>query len=132
MNIVERNRKIKRALLKGFKARDISVRGDTGTAYGWVKIKILLDKPKTCTCLFKEQLATWTKKPYIYKYRINPNPTFFNSSLYCKDCLNLLKKKEKKANEIINKSGVEFSYYRADDGYNTERREMILEVEVRN
>lgn len=40
MSTAERNRKIKQVLTQAFGAGKVSVRGDRGTAYGWVTINI--------------------------------------------------------------------------------------------
>jgi hypothetical protein len=45
MRVAERNRAIKRALAKEFGYKNVSVTGDTGTAYGWVDIVIKVKDP---------------------------------------------------------------------------------------
>jgi acid stress-induced BolA-like protein IbaG/YrbA len=40
MSCAERNRQIKKILTEAFKPHKVSVKGDRGTAYGWVKIHI--------------------------------------------------------------------------------------------
>jgi hypothetical protein len=45
MRVSERNRAIKKALSKVFGRENVSVRGDRGTAYGWVDITIKVKDP---------------------------------------------------------------------------------------
>ncbi|RLI80648.1 hypothetical protein DRP04_07965 [Archaeoglobales archaeon] len=40
MRVAERNRRIKKALAKVFGYKNVRVRGDRGTAYGWVEITV--------------------------------------------------------------------------------------------
>ena len=45
METNERNKRIKKELSKVFGKENVSVRGDRGTAYGWVNIKIKSNSP---------------------------------------------------------------------------------------
>ena len=46
MNVNERNKRIKKVLSQEFGYKNVRVRGDRGTAYGWVDIFIYVDLPK--------------------------------------------------------------------------------------
>ena len=127
----ERNGRIKKALLKYYSAKDVTVRGDTGTAYGWVKIKVTVNRPAVCNCKVIEEWAKWAKVPYMMKYRGQLDQNNYRSSYMCENCLKVHEENTKKMNEIVNKFYNEFGTYYADDGYDTEHREVIAEVEVR-
>jgi hypothetical protein len=129
--ITERNKRIKQALLKFYSYKDVVVKGDRGTAYGWVKIKVMVDRPINCHCKIIEEVATWSKDKHIYKYRGQLDPNNNRSSYMCEECLKVYLKNYKKVNEIISSFNKEFSTFIADDGYNTEHREVIVQVEVR-
>lgn len=126
-----RNKQVKQALLKHYASKDVSVRGDRGTAYGWVKVKVELDKPEGCTCNIVEKVATWSKDQYTYKYRAQLNPMDSRSAYYCEKCLNILTKNQEKVDKLVYTSGAKFSHYYADDGYGTERAEVLTQVDIR-
>ena len=48
MRVAERNRAIKKALAKVFGFQNVRVKGDRGTAYGWVDITIIQPKNHEC------------------------------------------------------------------------------------
>jgi hypothetical protein len=50
MRVVERNRAIKKALARFFGRENISVKGDRGTAYGWVNIEVRARKLHSGEC----------------------------------------------------------------------------------
>ncbi len=125
------NRVIKNALLKVYAPKDVSVRGDRGTAYGWVNVKVTLDRPEGCECKIVTKEATWAKVPYTYSYREQLDPKNYQSSYYCEKCLALLKENQEKVDKIVYGCGAEFGHYCVDDGYNTEQSEVITTVEIR-
>ena len=40
INVNERNKQIKRAVVKAYPNNKVSVKGDHGTAYGWVNVNL--------------------------------------------------------------------------------------------
>jgi len=50
MRVAERNRRIKKALSRVFGRENVRVRGDRGTAYGWVNITVIQPKPHNGDC----------------------------------------------------------------------------------
>jgi len=102
ITIAQDNRNIKRALVKAFPEYKISVTNGSGTAYGWKHINIDTDIP--------ERLNECGR----YAYNEEEKEQF--------------EAIEKKANEIIYSVGKKIYHYCADDGYNTERSEVLLQV----
>ena len=45
MTVAERNRAIKKVLARRFGRKNVRVKGDRGTAYGWVNIYVQVPKP---------------------------------------------------------------------------------------
>jgi hypothetical protein len=128
MDIKERNKQIKRALLQVYKPQDVSVRGDTGTATGWVLIKVTLDRPQGCSCNFIKAIANWETPPRPYEYRDMYNQAGGMNTSYCPVCQNLHEKEKKRVNEIVHTCGAEFYHYDNDDMHG---EESIIEVEIR-
>ena len=122
----QRNQRIKKSLCSVFPKENVSVTGGRGTACGWVNIKIKLERPADCQCQFITQTATWAKVPYQYTYRKQ-----LEHSFYCDRCLEELKKNEPIVGKLVYGCGEEFSHYYADDGYNTEHAEVLIDVEVK-
>jgi len=50
VRVAERNRAIKKALARVFGVENVRVRGDRGSAYGWVDITITQPKPHNGEC----------------------------------------------------------------------------------
>ena len=50
MSVKERNRLIKKVLVEEFGFKNVKVRGDRGTAYGWVEVTITAQKPHKGDC----------------------------------------------------------------------------------
>ena len=130
MDFTTRNKIIKNALCKVYNKKDVTVRGDRGTATGWVKIKVMFDKPEGCTCNIVEEAHMFGDKS-TYKYRASLDVNDYRSGYYCPKCKEVHEKQSKIVRNTINNSGAFFTHYTSDDGYNTEHREEITEVEVR-
>jgi len=80
-----------------------------GTAYGWVELSFDYPKPEKCDC-------EWLKKTRGYGI--------------CQGCLDQQREAEKKVYELINKAGVELYHYYADDGYDTKRAEILININL--
>ncbi|MEA3430172.1 MAG: hypothetical protein U9R08_02785 [Nanoarchaeota archaeon] len=102
ISIPQDNRNIKKALIKAFPNYKISVRTGGGTAYGWKLIDIITD--------IKERLDS----EGFLKYNKEEKKQFNEI--------------EKIANKIIHETGKKISHYIADDGYNTEESEVLLNI----
>jgi len=50
MTVAERNRAIKKVLARRFGRKNVRVKGDRGTAYGWVNIYVQVPKPHKGEC----------------------------------------------------------------------------------
>ncbi len=131
MDFNTRNKQIKAALCKVYNRKDVRVVGGRGTATGWVEIKVMLDRPSDCTCNIVEQVRTWSKDKSTYKYRAQLDPLDYRSGYYCHKCKALYEIQDKRVSEIVNTCGAWFTHYTSDDGYGTERRECLTQVEVK-
>jgi len=96
-----RNRLIKKALAAEFGYENVSVKGDRGTAYGWVKIKIKARKPHSGGC-------EWL----------------------CPLCREEMNKIVGRVWRILKESGLERELYTYYDDIGCERKECIIEVEL--
>lgn len=76
-----------------------------GTAWGWVELSFDLPKPKECYCA--EQLTG-----------------------YCLPCSKARDEARKKVYDLIKKSKVELYNFTSDDGYNTERDCMLIDINL--
>jgi hypothetical protein len=85
--------------------QNIKCTNGRGTAYGWVHLSFDYPKPEECYC--HERLTG-----------------------YCMKCSNARSEAQQKVYDLIKKSKVELYSYYADDGYNTERDEMIINVNL--
>jgi len=103
ITIAQDNRNIKKALVGAFPSYKISVKGSTGTAYGWKDIKIITD--------IKERL----NEGGFFQYNEDEKKQF--------EIIRL------KANKIIYEIGKKIFHYYADDGYNTKQSEVLLMIE---
>jgi len=103
ITIAQDNRNIKKALTKAFPNYKISIRNGTGTAYGWKHINVITN----------------------IKKRLNEEG-FYN---YNEEEKKQFEEIRQKANKIIYEIGKRISHYYADDGYNTERSEVLLNIE---
>lgn len=101
--IAEDNRNIKKALKNAFPNYEISVKGGTGTTYGWKNIKIITDIQER---LNEEGFLDYNKEE---KEKFQEIRTL--------------------ANNIIHGVGKRIGTYYVDDGYNTESSEVLLSVE---
>jgi hypothetical protein len=98
---------IKSALSDIFGYKNVSVKNDRGTAWGWVKVEIEQPKPAECSC------QDWHE---------------------CEPCRNLRRGKEETARNAIydrlTREGMKLYTYTSDDGYNTERDCLIIDVKL--
>lgn len=123
----KRNIEIKKSLCEVFNRGDVKVTGARGTAYGWVHIGVSTDRKSDCTCDIKTGKKWGSNEDYQYR-----GCTLTGGSTYlCKSCLKIRQETEEKARKAIKASKQTFGTYTADDGYNTERDEMLLDIEVR-
>lgn len=127
-----RNKQVKKALLEHYNKENISVKGDRGTAYGWVNVKVLLSKPKNCNCNIQTAYASWAKVPYSYKYRAQREvgQPLSRSTYMCEACLSKIEEHKPKVEQIVYGCGAKFGHYYADDGYDTKRSEVLIDVGV--
>ena len=135
MNLKERNKQIKKAVVKAFPNDKVSVVGGRGTATGWVDIKVTMTPSHECTCNFVEKIATWSKDQYKYMVREERQPrtpNFYDNlnQYFCPDCHERIEKETVRLNNIVYNCGAEFSTYNSDDGYNTERAECLTNIEI--
>jgi len=96
-----RNRLIKKALVARFGYENVSVTGDRGTAYGWVKIKIKAKKPHDGEC-------DW----------------------FCPICRDESDRIRGEVWKILKESGLEGELYTYYDDMGYECKECIIEVEL--
>jgi len=94
---------VKRAL-KGHFNNLKSVNGQ-GTAWGWVHLSFDYPKSKECYCDRTQ-------------------------GMYCSKCRDTQEEAHKKVYELIKKSKIELYNYTADDGYNSERDCMIIDINL--
>ncbi len=123
----KRNIEIKKSLCEVFNRKDVRVLGGRGTAYGWVEIKVETDRKSDCTCNIKIDKRWRTNEEYKYRDVIDMNRLTY----FCDSCKKIRQETEEKARKAIKASKQTFGTYTADDGYNTERDEMLLDIEVR-
>lgn len=104
--ISQRNREIKKELKKIYE--NVLVQGSRGTAYGWVNIKVFIPTPAD----------------HIHN---------LNEFGRCRSCWDNGRVEESKirniAHEVAKKIGSYIGSYYSDDGYDTERDTMIIEVQ---
>ena len=101
ITIAQDNRNIKKALVGAFPSYKISVKGSTGTAYGWKHINI----------------TTNIQQRYedgLLRYKDDNGITF--------EIIRL------KANRIIEEVGKRIGHFYSDDGYNTKMKNIILVI----
>lgn len=95
----------RKALADKYGSKNVSVRNGTGTAWGWVEANIYLDKNPNCT---------------------GDNP------IYCDSCRAKLNEASEQAYKLMqqawNETGVKPYTYYADDGYNTQRDEVLVQA----
>ena len=105
--IAERNRAIKKELVKQY-GKNVIVKGDRGTAYGWLNIKITLPTPAGHV----HQMDSYNR---------------------CNECREMTRKEKDNIRSVCHKVAKEIgsyigSYY-ADDGYNTPSSNILATVE---
>jgi hypothetical protein len=131
---------VKKALANTYGFDHVSVKRGRGTAYGWVECQVNLDLPSDCRCCWVCQEAKWNKVPYLFMYREelqdigdnDGNLYGINHEYLCPSCKTLLEKTSKRATEIVHNCGVKYGTYYADDGYNSEHSEVLIQVEIGN
>jgi hypothetical protein len=131
MDIKLRNKLIKKSLSQVYNPKDVSVRGETGSAYGWVIIKVTIDRPEGCRCNWKTEFNKYTKQNYTFRAPLVDGVRTSRSSYMCEKCLSRHQAETQRMDEIIHGCGAEFYHYTSDDGYNIEREEYIAEIEIR-
>lgn len=98
----------KTILAKRFGYKNVSVNNGTDSAWGWVRIKVLVDKPTNCL----------GESPFTCKV-CRENNNKITSEVY-----NLVGKEWKRL-------GLKPSTYTSDDGYNTEMSEVLVNIEYK-
>lgn len=105
----EKTKVIRKALTKLYGRENVSVRSGRGTAASWVEARV--DRPKPADC-----------------YCDNNKPG------YCHHCSEVYKntreQAESEAYKAMSESGMKFSTYYSDDGYNTQRDNFLLQVSL--
>jgi hypothetical protein len=99
--VARRNRLIKKALAAEFGQRNVSVKGDRGTAYGWVDIKIRREKPHNAECDWR-----------------------------CPLCNELREKVKQRVWQILKDTGLDKEISTYYDDMNYEHKECIITVEL--
>ena len=94
----EKNRAIKKALVAVYGAKNVSVTGDRGTAYGWVRIDITLPNTGTTPDEYRKLYSETSQK--------------------VRDI----------ARQALKEIGAEFYTYTSDDGYNTEHECVMIQI----
>jgi len=123
MRVTRRNKLVKKILGIKFGYENVSVKGGTGTAYGWCDIIITVDDP----CPHKQDES--------------PCSSFCLSGI-CDGNLKLLRggwgnsARQLKNERIVDQArealkDIEFDSYYADDGYNTQSSRRSIEVKFR-
>jgi len=108
ITVAQRNRAIKKALSEVYNRENVTVKGHTGTAYGWMTIKVTVSKP-------------------IHEH---------NQERYghCSICHELQTLEEKKITEIVHetvkKIGSYIGTYSSDDGYGSTYENMHVEARI--
>ena len=110
MDIKQRNKNLKKTLTKVFNKNQVSVRGGTGTATGWVDIDITLSEPINCQC------------DKMFGTGMDRQPG------YCPICKDLLNKARERADNAIK----DIEFYTHTDDCNAEHKEYVLQVSFNN
>tara|TARA_B110000503_G_C7104115_1_gene395169 strand:- start:301 stop:870 length:570 start_codon:yes stop_codon:yes gene_type:complete len=97
---------IKSALRKKFSEYQFSVTKGTGTACGWIHVDV--DAPRTAFCFCK------IDQPYCSQCRERSN--MIHSEVY------------KEVVDSLAKENMSLSHYCSDDGYGTERSELLIHI----
>lgn len=88
---------------------NVSVHCGSGTASGWIHADVEVEKPADCFC-----------KPH---------------DTYCERCRNRMHETAEEARKIVRiameKAEAKFGTYTADDGYNSEHEEFLLQVNIK-
>ncbi|VDM14931.1 unnamed protein product [Wuchereria bancrofti] len=121
----DRAKVIRSAFVKEFGKANVSVQKGRGTASSWVEAHIYAERPKDCVCEFTDTYWNGQKAPKPYR----------KNAGYCPACKAEYERVNKLAKELENKAmqtaGYEHSTYYADDGYNTEHSEFLLQVDIK-
>jgi hypothetical protein len=94
---------VKKALKGHFE--NLKCRADRGTASGWVNLSFDYPMTKKCNCEFQK----WGM---------------------CTNCSDTQREAEQKVYDLIDKAGVELYSYYADDGYNTQRKCILININL--
>jgi len=101
LRVAERNRAIKKALSKVFGRENVRVRGDRGTAYGWVDITITQPKNHKCD-------GNWR----------------------CQECIKQIEEIKRRVWDILKETGLINYLYTYYNDMNERRYECIVEVKL--
>lgn len=97
----------KQVLAKRYGHMNVSVTNGTGTAWGWVRVRIIAHKALKCTG--------------------------DTNGFYCNNCKENNRAVEREARELMRnewaKLGLKAYTYASDDGYDTERDEVLISVD---
>jgi len=106
MRVRERNKRIKEVLAREFGYKNVRVRGERGTAYGWVNIYITAKKPHKGEC---------------------KNKGFYG---LCDECRAKIEEVKKKAWEILEREGLTKELYTWYDDFGNKNYECAISVEL--
>lgn len=111
MSVITRNRAIKKALSSVYGAKSVSVTNGSGTAYGWLHIKVTMPKTSEHNCAEFEGFRSRCTKCYE-EQRAEENKI--------KDI----------ARNISKENGERIYTYSSDDGYGSDNECMLVDIEV--
>lgn len=98
-------RPAKQVLVKRYGYQNVSVKNGSGTAWGWVEVRITTNKPTTCTG---------------------------NNPFYCTKCKEHMNQISTEATKLMytawQKLGLKPYTYCSDDGYNTDSAEVLIQI----
>ena len=123
LDIKKRNQELKKILSKEFGAKNVSVTGSRGTAYGWVTMTVKTPDP----CPFKQDETPCSSYRECKDGICKGNNRRLGGGW--RNSVRQLKTKEitDRVEELI--KDIEFYHYCSDDGYDTEKREMHINID---
>ena len=121
----ERAKVIRHSFARAFGNENVSVKKGRGTASSWVEASIEAERPAGCACHFSD--TYWNGSKALKPFR--------DQTGYCEACKTEHKRVSELAHtierEAMQKAGFEHSTYCADDGYNSENSEYLLQVSIK-
>lgn len=100
----EATKTVKAALVEaGYPRPDLSVTRGKGTSYGWIDIRLIIDRPGNCYCLDRE--------------RVQADGHYIDEYTECRFCREQRGELARDATEIAIKSGAALGTYTDDMGY---------------